>query len=70
MPLAGDRDPVAPDHLGIAIQQVPSKALADVFPGRGRHGAVAVRLTEAVMADFARVDWQVTMPRRRQMGDR
>ena len=24
--------------------------------------------TEAIMADFARVDWRVTMPRRRQVG--
>lgn len=57
------------------LEQVLSKALADVF-GRGRHGVVAARLasvadaTEAIMTDFARVDWHVTMPRRKLMGDR
>ena len=55
-----DRDPVAPDHVRISMKQVLSKALADVFGGRGRHGSVAARLasvadaTEAIMADFAR----------------
>jgi hypothetical protein len=63
-----ERDPEAIDHVRISIEQVLTKALADVF-GRGRHGAVAARLAEAIMTDFGRVNWRVMMPRRRRMGD-
>jgi hypothetical protein len=57
----------------VAIQG--SQVLADLF-ATDRHGVVAARLasvadaTEAIMTDFASADWRVTMPRRRQMGDR
>jgi hypothetical protein len=65
-----ERDPVAIDHVRISIEQVLTKALTDDVFGRGRHDLVAARLAEAIMIDFDRVDWRVTMPRWGQMGDR